>query len=59
MWYFLRLYDQSQALDLPAVFPSGGHDINAGGADGTVTQNIRQFGDVLLNSVKRAGKELA
>ena len=59
MWYFLRLYDQPQALDLPAMLHTRGHDIDPGGADGAVPQNVRQFGDILLDHVEGTGKELA
>ena len=41
------------------MFRAGGHDIDSGGVDAAVAQDIRQLGDVLLNAVKSAGKQLA
>ena len=48
-----------QALQLPAVFPAGGHDIDAGGLDAAVSQNICQLCDIFAGGIEAAGKELA
>ena len=37
MLRFLFLYYQTHTLDLAAVFPAGGHDIDSGGIDAAVT----------------------
>ena len=38
---------------------SGAHDINSCRIDAAVTKDIRQFCDVLLDAVERAGKQLS
>ena len=53
------LYDQPKAFDFSAVLGSGGHDIDSGGVDAAVSQNIRQLRNVLLDAIKGSGKELA
>lgn len=58
MWFFL-LYDQSQALNLPAVLAAGGHNVDSGGIDAAVPQNIRQLRNILFNAIESPGKELA
>lgn len=59
MWFLLCLHHQSKTFDLPAVFRSGGHNIDPGRIDAAVAQNICQLGNILLNAVKSPGKELA
>ena len=34
-----------------------GHDIDPGGVDAAVAQNIRQLGDILLDAVEGPGKK--
>ena len=34
------------------VFRAGGDDVNTGSVDGTVSQNIRQLGDVLIDAIE-------
>lgn len=46
-------------LQLTAVLLSGGHDIDAGGVDAAVAEEVCQLGDILLNGVEGSGKELA
>ena len=58
MW-FSFLYDKTQPLDLAPVFRSGSHDIDSGGVDGTVTQNVGKLCNVLFDAVKGAGKEFS
>ena len=53
------LKDQSQALYFPAVLHTGGHDIDSGGVDAAVAQNVRQLGNVLFKTVEGAGEQLA
>ena len=48
-----------KTLQLPPVFSTGGHDIDAGGLDAAVAQNIRKLCDVFAEGIKAAGKELA
>ena len=39
-------------------FGAGGHNIDSGGIDAAVPQNIRQLCNILLNAVESTGKEL-
>ena len=55
---FFCLNDQSEAFDFLPVLPPGRHNIDPGGVDGAVTQNIRQLGNVLLNPIEGPGEEL-
>ena len=55
----LFLYNQSQPLNFSPVLGSGGHDVDAGGVDAAVAQNVGQLGDVLFNAVEGAGEQLA
>ena len=55
--YVVFLYHQSQPLDLPAVLGAGGHNVDSGGINAAVSQNIRQLCNVLLNAVKGSCKE--
>ena len=41
-----------------AVLGAGGHDVDPGGINATVPQNIRQLRNVLLNAIKSPCKEL-
>ena len=41
------------------MLDAGGHDVDSGGVDGAVPQDIRQLGDILVDAVEGAGKELA
>ena len=53
------LYNQPQPLDLAAMLGAGGHNIDPGGINATVPQNIRQLRNVLLDPIKCPCKELA
>ena len=53
------LQDKSQSFYFPAVFQSGGHDIDSGGVDAAVTQNVRQLGNVLFKTIEGTGEQLA
>ena len=55
---FLFLYHQPQTLDLSAVLGAGGHNVDPGGINAAVSQDIRQLRNILLNAVKSPGKEL-
>ena len=59
MWCFLCLYNQPEFLNFASVFAARSHDINSGGIDAAVTQNIRQLCNVLFQSIECPGKELA
>ena len=52
------LYNQPQPFDLSAVFGAGGHNIDPGGINAAVSQDIRQLRNILLNAVKGPCKEL-
>ena len=41
------------------MFCAGGHNIDSCCVDAAVSQNIGQFGDLFLNTVKSPGKQLA
>ena len=41
------------------MFCTSGHDIDSCCVDAAVSQNIGQFGDLFLNTVKSPGKQLA
>ena len=58
MWFSLCLGHQTQAFNLAAVLDACGHDIDASGVDAAVAENIRQLGNILLDTVKGPGKEL-
>ena len=40
------------------VLSAGFHDINAGGVDTAVAEQVRQFGNVMLKTVKGARKQV-
>ena len=56
MWSFFCLHHQPQSLDHAAVLRAGSDDIDPGGIDAAVSQNIRQLSDVLFHTVKGAGE---
>ena len=58
MW-FSFLYDKTQPLDLTPVFRSGGHNIDSGGVDGAVTQNVGKLCDIFFDAVKGPGEEFS
>lgn len=45
-------------VQFAAVFGAGGHEIDAGGVDAAVPQQVGQLGDVLVQAVEGAGEEL-
>lgn len=53
---FLFHQDKGHPVELPLVFSAGGDDVDPGGVDTTVTQNIRQLGNVVVNGVELPGK---
>lgn len=57
VFYFLK--DQVELFQLAAVLQTGGHDIDAGGFNTAVAQDVRQLGDVLFDAIKGPGEELA
>ena len=56
---FLFLYNKSQALDLPAMLNTGGHNIDSCGVNAAMTQYIGKLCDVFFNAVKSACKQLS
>lgn len=56
---FLRLNHQAKPLDFPAVFRSGGHNIDPRCINAAVPQNICQLCDIFLNAIESPGKQLA
>ena len=57
--YVVFLYHQPQPLDLSAVLGAGGYNIDPGGINAAVPQDIRQLCNILLNAIEGPGKELA
>ena len=53
------LYDQPHIFHTLPVFIAGIHNINAGGVDTAVTENVGELGNILFNAVKSAGKQMA
>ena len=53
------LHHQPQPLNLFPMFRAGGHNINTGRINAAVAQNVRQFCNVLFNSVESSGKQLS
>ena len=41
------------------MFQAGGHDIDSGGVDAAVAQNVRQLGNVLFQTIEGSGEQLA
>ena len=41
------------------MFHAGGHNIDPGGVDAAVSQDVGQLGDILLNAIKSAGKQFS
>lgn len=53
------LYYQSHIFHPLTVFVAGAYNINACGVDTTVTKDIREFGNVFLDTIKYASKQMA
>ena len=53
------LYDQPHIFHMLSMFVAGSDNINAGGVDTTVTENIGKLGNILFNTVKSAGEQMA
>ena len=51
-------YYQPHVFKSLAVLCAGGNDVNAGGVDAAVTEDVGELGDVLFNAVKCAGKQM-
>mgnify|MGYP006954215285 CR=1 FL=1 len=52
------LLNQTKTFQLPGVFRAGGQKIDARFVDGAVTQNVRQFYNVMGNTIEGGGKEM-
>ena len=60
-WYFFVLFllnDEPHGFHLPPMFCAGGNDIDPCGVDVAVAENIRQLCHVVINTVKRSGKQV-
>ena len=53
------LYDVPQSFYFPAVLHTGGHDIDSGGVDAAVAQNVSQPGNVFFKTIEGTSKQLA
>ena len=53
------LYDQTHLLHAATVLHTGGNDIDPGGIDAAVTQDIRQPCNVFLQSIKNSRKQMS
>ena len=58
-FFVLWIFIESGAVYFLPVFRTGGDDVNAGGIDVAVPQNIRELCNVMFRTVKRAGKEMS
>ena len=56
---FLYSHDKAKLFDLFSMLCPCTHDINPGRVDAAVSQNIRQFGNVLFDAVEGSGKEFS
>ena len=52
------LHHQPQLFDFSAVLSAGCHDINSGGVDAAVAENICQLRNILFHTVEGSGKQL-
>ena len=57
-FFYACLYDQAHRFHSPAVFGAGGDDINSGGVNAGMSENIRQLGNILFDSVKYPGEQM-
>ena len=53
-----RSEHQPQTFQLPPVLRAGGQQVNSGGFHAGMAQNIRQFHNILVNSVINRGKQV-
>ena len=53
------LQHQAHTLETAAVLGAGGADVDTGGVDAAVAQQIGQLGQVLVQPVERAGEQVA
>ncbi len=54
-----KLRHQPQPFQLSCVLRAGGHQVNSGGVDGRMTQNVRQLHDIAADFIKCRGKQVA
>ena len=59
MWFSFCLDHRTQAFNFTAVFGACGHNIDTGGIDRAVAQNVGQFRNILVNAVEGSGKEFS
>lgn len=52
-------YDQPHMFHPSAMFIAGGNDVNTGGIDTAVTENVGELGNVLFNVVKNTSEQVA
>ena len=57
--YVIFLCQKSKPFYLTAVFRPRGYNIDPGGIDAAVSQDIRQLGNILFNPVKGSGKQFS
>ena len=51
------LYDKTQAFYFAAVLDASGHNVDSGGVDTAVTQDICKFGNIFLDAIEGSGKQ--
>lgn len=51
-------YDQPHMFHPSAMFIAGGNDVNTGGIDTAVTENVGELGNVLFNPVKHPCEQM-
>ena len=52
MWFYFCLYDKPQAFNLAAVLHTSGHNIDPGGIDTAVAQDVGKLGNILFNAAE-------
>ena len=57
MWFSFCLDHQTQSFYFSAVLRASGHDIDAGGVNAAVTQDIGKLCDVLFDAVESPSKQ--
>ena len=53
-----KLGHQTQFFQLPGVFRAGGHEIDSGGIDGGMAQNVRQLDDIPADFIEYRSEQV-
>ncbi len=55
---YLGLRNKTQPFQLPGLFRAGGDEVNSGCLDAGVSQHIRQFDNILINTIERLSEQM-